>query len=341
MMSARTATLAFAFACGLLLPGCAGAPDAPIVPATTAVTAVDLDAFPGAARLLEGFDAATAQADWLSGDRALLALQLRKGQDVHRWLLHLEVMIGDVMHFRLADDTETPIRFSSSRTWDYWTTVDGERRQHTIASRMQLVVVRVHDEHGTQLGKSTVNLPADLLDAGLLPGIDAARAVYAEAPTASTPLATDEQQQAVRQMVQSTLALVAMLSIVQEDNVLADYFWQVVEKPSIWSVLTSFGVRASLVTALEQSLPASALPANLPDLGPAFVVPMRVEVNGSPALLADIVATASQRPFALCGGIVAATARHPSRPELQFDVQLLAAKLGTAPAKNTVKNEAK
>jgi len=327
------------------LTGCGAAPNAAIRPATTNSPHLAIDDFPGAARLLVGFDDVDSSADWNQQDRVLFALQLRKGETVTRWLLHLEVLVGDLLSIRLGDDAPNAVQWGSNRTWTYATTVDGVRQEHRLTSRLRPVIVRVHDEAGKQLGNSLVQLPADLLGTGLLPGIDAARVLYATAETdapGATPAAApgqhlprQEQERHVLAMVRSTLALMALLSIVQEDSVLADYFWQVIEKPSVWSVLSSFGVTASLVTALEQSVPATSLPPGLPDLGPTFVAPMRVEVNGSPALLADIVATQSARPYALCGGIVAATARHPSRPELQFDVQLLAARVGTTTAKAT------
>ncbi len=318
------------------LTGCGLAPDLPIKPAGGVWQHLQAADFPGAGRLLEGFDAPTADGEWLQQDRLLFALQLRKGETVHRWLLHLQVLIGDVMSTRLGDDQPTEIKLWNDRSWTYTTTVLGEKREKRVSSRMLPVVVRVHDEQGKQLGNSLVQLPADLLGAGLLPGIDAATTLYAGTDPEANPMPREQQEQHVDAMVRSTLALVALLTIVQEDNVLADYFWQVIEKPSIWSVVSSFGVSASLVTALEQSQPTTDLPPGMPTTSRAFIAPMRVEVNGTPALLADILATDASRPYALCGGMVAASARHPSRPDLHFDVQLLAARLGTERAKARV-----
>lgn len=314
---------------------CSSDPGRPLAPATTTSPRLSLDDYPGAARLLAGFDAPTDEGEWREKDRLLFGLQLRKGESQKRWLLHLEVLIGEALTTRLGDDSPGTIQLWNDRNWTYTTTVDGERREQRVTSRMLPVVVRVHDEQGKPLGNSLVQLPRDLLGAGLLPGIDAARTLYSGPEAAIAAMPRDQKEAHVSAMVRSTLALVALLSIVQEDSVLADYFWQVIEKPSIWSVVSSFGVSASLVTALEQSVPAIDLPPGMPTTGRAFVAPMRVEVNGSPALLADILATQAARPYALCGGMVAATARHPSRPDLQFDVQLLAARLGTARSKAT------
>lgn len=332
----RTAVAALLATCALT--SCSSSPDLPIRPASAAWQHLQAADFPGAPRLLDGFDAPTDDGEWMRKDRLLFALQLRKGETVHRWLLHLEVMIGDMTTMRLGDDRPSEVKLWNDRSWTYTTTVEGEKRQHVVTSRMLPVVVRVHDEQGKQLGNSLVQMPADLLGAGLLPGIDAARTLYGGTDPDAEHMPREQQEAHVTSMVRSTMALVALLTIVQEDSVLADYFWQVIEKPSIWSVVSSFGVSASLVTALEQSLPTDDLPPGMPDLGRAFVAPMRVEVNGSPALLADILATKAVRPYALCGGMVAASARHPSRPELHFDVQLLAARLG-ARSTGTVKSK--
>ncbi len=131
-------------------------------------------------------------------------------------------------------------------------------------------------------------------------------------------------------MAEGLIALIALLDVVQNDDVLEDYFWQVVQKPSVWSVIAALGVRASLNASLEKSVPIDRLPSHMPSHGRAFAMPLMVDVNDTPALVADVIAVESGRPFSLCGGIVAAAARHPSDPSLNFDVQLLAARLGRA-----------
>jgi len=45
-------------------------------------------------------------------------------------------------------------------------------------------------------------------------------------------------------------------------------------------------------------------------------------------LFVDLLASEASRPYALCGGIVAATARHPTRADVTFCMQLIAARCG-------------
>jgi hypothetical protein len=93
-------------------------------------------------------------------------------------------------------------------------------------------------------------------------------------------------------------------------------------------VVTSFGVKATMNMQFEQSVAATSLPSRLPPQTKAYVTPLRIDVNGGPALLADVVAVDSSRPYALCAGVVAAIAHHPSKPDVTFEIQLVSAKLG-------------
>jgi hypothetical protein len=165
-----------------------------------------------------------------------------------------------------------------------------------------------------------VPLPADLLSDGLLPAVQKGLALR---PAADAGQAVREED--IKPLVGAIIGMMALLNVVQEDKVLSEYFWQVVEKPGVFSVIANFGVKVSIRMPFENSLPVKELPAHLPVTGPAFAVPLQVDVNGNPALLVRILAADPARPYALCGGMVAATARHPTDPGLQFDVILLAA----------------
>ena len=158
----------------------------------------------------------------------------------------------------------------------------------------------------------------------LLPGIESALAHAAR----GSDFMSFENIDEVRPMAEGLISLIALLDVVQNDSVLEEYFWQVVQKPSIWSVIAGFGVRASLIASLEKSVLVPTLPRPLPYAGKAYAMPLRVDVNDSPALLADVIAVDAARPYALCGGIVAASARHPTDDSIAFDVQLLAARVG-------------
>jgi len=295
-------------------------------PSPTSVTDLSPAAFPGAANLLSGFDDRREATKWDRGDQLLFGLRLRKGDEVRHWLLHLEVLFGEVFLTSLDGQNPSTIEW---RSWDYYTTDEkGERKQIKLSSRMLPVKATVHDEHGKELGSSLVSLPVQLLGQGLLRAVDICIAHERASTTGKAPVAEADSQL----VIAAVFGMMSLLSVVQDDDVLADYFWQVIEKPSIWSVMTSLGVEASLSMPMQQSVPATILPPHLPPPGRAFVVPVRIDVNGNAALLVDVIATDPARPYALCGGMVSAVARHPTRTDLHFDVQLLAARVGTGKA---------
>lgn len=287
--------------------------------------------FPGAARVLAGIDAASDDDEWAVGDQLLFGLQLSKAGETRRWLMRLQVrrarldkQIGKV---HTSDGRDfPPIEFdaNSYTMMSYTAPVDGETRSFERVSLALPVAVTIFDADGSELGASEVLLPTEVLREGLLDAVAIARAHPALATGES---ATPEQ---LRQLVDSYMSLISLLNVVKEDSVLAQYFWQVVEKPSLWSALTHFGIDVSIDIQLQNSVAARAMPPLLPASERAVIVPVRIDVNGSPALSVDVLATDPRRPFSLCGGMVAASAHHPSDPSLHFDVQVLAARLGPA-----------
>jgi hypothetical protein len=55
-------------------------------------------------------------------------------------------------------------------------------------------------------------------------------------------------------------------------------------------------------------------------------LPIALEVNQAPALNLDLFVTESRPPFSLAGGLLGATASHPSNPSLDFSLLLLSAR---------------
>ncbi|HEU4418709.1 MAG TPA: formylglycine-generating enzyme family protein, partial [Planctomycetota bacterium] len=205
-----------------------------------------------------------------------------------------------------------------------------------VTSKILPVMATVCDEQGRKLTASVVKLPVRLLGRGVLPAIDCA--VAATQAQAQGSLSEPAREVALHPLIETTLGLMSLLNVVQENDELAEYFWQVVEKPSIWSVITGFGVKTTFSMGFERSVPAANLPPDLPGSDRAFVVPMQIDVNGSPALFLELTATDAARPYSLCGGIVAGIARHPTKTDHALELQLIAARLGTAkPAKLHVK----
>src|SRR5690606_8527762 len=105
----------------------------------------------------------------------------------------------------------------------------------------------VMDEHGAELGRSQPCLPRDFLSQGIASACKLVRSRMHSLARIGL-----EQGEAVydvinmRPLAEATVSAVALLQVVQEDSVLAPILWQVIEKPSVWSVITNLGVDVML-----------------------------------------------------------------------------------------------
>lgn len=297
----------------LVVAGCA----APTIVQPPAAQFVPLspDAFPGASRVLSGFDERSSDAQWQPHDQVLFAVQFEKDGEIVRWLLQLEAPVGHCIDAQITVPGEDAkgIGLEANRTATLTgKAADGTPREWKVTSRIATVAVRVLDAQGTLLAQSDLWLPADTIGRGLLRCIG---------PVENADL------QAWAEVI---ISVASFLDLLRDDDVLDDYFWQVIEKPSVWSVAANFGVSTSIdLNGLATSVPTH-VPPPVPAAEPAYSAPLQILVNGSPALYVDLLATDAQRPYAICGGVVAAAARHPTRADTTFRMQLLAARCGTA-----------
>ena len=149
--------LAWCFGTAACLSGCSGVPlsIAPVDPATTPT--LTLAEFPGA---VSAFDARSDDASWDAGDEVLFALRLRKGDEVHRWLLRLDVVLGERLIARVDGSSEQKIELWEDKTWTYQTTAAGKATEHKVTSKMLPIGVTVSDASGQLLAKSRVRLPS-------------------------------------------------------------------------------------------------------------------------------------------------------------------------------------
>jgi len=289
---------------GCVVMSCAAPPIVHPTP-TSHFAPLPLEEFPGALRLLSGFDPPTAEPNWRKGDQALFALRLDKGGEVRRWLLHLEAIVAK--QITLTDPSPTQ---------------EGDHLVVPMRPQSTDVTARVLDADGKLLTDTKVALPAGYLARGLLPAIDGAFA----AQDAKMP--ASRFAEFLRTDLGAYYTISALLDVVRKNEALDDYFWQVVDEPSVWSVIANLGVSIHVDLSFDKSVAAN-LPVPLPPVERAFAVPMRIDVNDAATLFVDLLATNSSRPYAICGGIVAAAAQHPTRPGTTFRLQLLAARCGS------------
>jgi hypothetical protein len=265
--------------------------------------------FPAPLHLLHGFDVGEHDGAWRPGDSVLYGLRLSRDGDVRHWLLRLELTEAEA---RADDGAElSPIEWSIR--------INGELQQ--FSSRQCRVIATVMDEYGAVLGRTEPTLPRDFLERGLA---DACRLVQSRSMRGRRLGRLDHID--VRPLAEATVSAVALLQIVQHDDVLSPLLWEVIEPPSLWSVVSHLGARIVLrprFHALVDML------SPVPELKvPAWRLPLALNVNDDPALLIELFVADPTPPFALCGGVLGATARHPSKPGLEFSLLLLSGRRG-------------
>lgn len=277
-----------------VLAGCAsGAVDPQW--ATREREVVAASAFVATADLPAGFDALAPGVGVAVGDAVLFGLRLQRGEHVRDWFLHVAV------------EALEPVS---------WTYEDGKTRE--------LVRVRsaVHAGDGELLGAETLKLERDFLERGL------ARACRGEGRQRGNIL-ENRGPEDWPESFRAQIALGQLLAIARKSPILRPLLYEVVDMPSLWSVITHLGARMSMKAHFDEvrvvageRLGGAAIPA--------WSLPHELLINGDPALHNHILVTDPHSPLALCAGIVAITSVHPTDPSRVFTMRLVAARRGKA-----------
>lgn len=279
----------FGAGAALLLAACAGTPGA--IDAAPTPANLTANEFPGAASVLTGFSPCD-DGEWRAGDAVLFGLRLRRDGELRRWLLRLEVV--------------QPTCDEEPRVWDIEVNGTPERFESALC-RLRATVC---DGDGIVLGESVVSAPRDFLANGFA---SVCASIVAGKPTTA------------REMAFGVVSAMALLETVRQDPALSPVFWAVVEKPSVWSLLGNLGV-SLLVRPDFESVAVRAAPDAAMPVATAFGVPVELQVNERPALLAELIVGAPHAPLGVGAGVLAAKARHPSVPGLEVELRLLAAR---------------
>ncbi len=267
------------------------------------------DRFPGAARLLSGFDPQDPSANDSIPESILFGLELDLRGRIQRWLLKIEVrepFAPGIIHQQIK---------APGGSLDY----DSRRRR---------VQVTLLDSAGKKLGGSTVYAPWDFLTQGFVCSCELAQLLVEAQPGdldyRGRKLARAE---AARQMFGGFATLTAFLRIIRENELLSSMLWKIIDRPSVFSILFHGGVSLSLNAQLTnaKTLPDSHLGGELSRLS-GYRTTLRLSANGSPVLDAIVWVTEPESPYRLSGGIVAIEGFRPSDPKVRFRMEILAAR---------------
>ncbi len=253
-----------------------------------------------------GFGAQRARGPELAaGDRVVFELTFTGTSQVAPRYLAFEVLGPSMQDGRQ--------RFSS-----FDATMDG--KPLTRSNALYRVRIELFGEQGVSLDTSEVEL-AESPGESHLAVCEAMQALGMALAAEGLPFDADgvrELQNRVPlleyryKVLGSVQALVSMLALAQDDDLLSDLLWDVVDKPSALSIIRSLGVDLSLSPLYhEASLELADLPGiELP--GPLRSLPLTITLNGEAALFMDLLVVEPAPPWTMTSGIVAFHGQHPT-----------------------------
>jgi hypothetical protein len=126
----------------------------------------------------------------------------------------------------------------------------------------------------------------------------------------------------------SDAALLSYFDIVGQTPGLKEIMFKTVDLPSIWSLVWHAGAQASISLPSGPVTPANAADCACPSNAPAYLMPMRIDLNGHHALNVVLLVTAPQPPLLACGGIVGLLAENPADNENYLTINVISARRG-------------
>ncbi len=128
-----------------------------------------------------------------------------------------------------------------------------------------------------------------------------------------------------RLVVGVSFALREFLRSALEVDAFKDVLFQVMVKPSLWSLVTGFGANAFLQYDQEDVRPVDGRALGL--ASPAYALPLKLHFNGKLALRATLVMTEARPPLQASAGIVAIASEHPTEAGKKLLIQMIAARV--------------
>jgi len=237
------------------------------------------------------------------------------------------------LHYLVITVAEPAIEDGQRQFSSFEVTLDGDSRE--LRSPLYEVDLGLFDQAGVaqeasrvRLGEGVVQdhveaclayeelermvLPATLDggdDAGIATAVDAAVAPFMESLTLSTQ------------------SLVSLFGLAQDDDLLADLLWSVVEKPNLLSLVLALGVDVSLRVEFDDAERVSADLSPAPEFPDQWRLPLSLWINEQLALELDLFVARPTPPLSVTGGVVALEGRHPTR-----DVTIYARLVGSSVA---------
>jgi hypothetical protein len=315
-------------AAGLAAAGCRStAPLSAVPPPMVTFEGAELaDArFAAGAALLSGFDA-LEDGPWKLGDSVLLGIGIERPGRAKELYLKITAM-PKFPEIRLGDES---LVFRDAMRVRY-TPHDSQADGGWVRLEYDLVPLQVElfDDSAKLIFKTISMMPEPCLRHGLIDNIELERSggsFYDELPPAEAGQDRIAGERQLR-LLAGWMALMRLPQFLHRES-MQGLVWDIVEKPSLLSVLRSGGV--SLGLAMQAKDAELVEP---PPLGAeiAYRVPLVVQVNDRPALECTLLLARATPPLGPCNGLLAIEGVNPKDSRKRLTVRLLAARRDQIP----------
>jgi hypothetical protein len=252
---------------------------------------------------LRGFAPLGGVAEFHSGGYAEWQLDVHEHGQTHTWLLTI-FQLGELE----SGGQELPTEV----------TLTSEGKAKPVLSSRATALVGIREVGNAKQDFQQVALPVRLLGQGVYGAAELLLRKLHDPADSWTAAERDRLSESVG------LLMLTMLTIRKHDQ-LEGLLWKIVQKPSVWSVVSNFGVTVNLSIDMDQARPvASELPGQLGDL-PALRFPMSLLVNDHTAIECEATVVPPLPPLHFCGGIIRLAGHHPRDPGRRFRLQLVGA----------------
>jgi hypothetical protein len=269
-------------------------------------------AFPGSASILDGFDLATSPEDWQIGDRVLVGVRVtnpRRGD-------------GETVRMLLIELTDrhnvTPlISFRAS---------PAGREPYSVTAGAYFTRLTIYDAEGRELSRGVGRFPDRIMGHGLYDG--AAPSVGRARDAAGNIDVSGLSDEAYERELLGWLSLFSFSTSLGKSTIFMPLVKDVLARPSWLRMLFNQDVELGMGEAHEVRLEAwapggSGVPVD------AVSMPLTCAIAGKRAAAARVQAARPVAPLGLTGGVVSVVGSNADKPDVRFEVRVLAAARGT------------
>jgi hypothetical protein len=255
------------------------------------------------------------------GDEVTACVQLRDAGRTRFWLVHL----------RIAEPTPKEIAAHPPMTRTMTATTG---RVYSFATGGGLAVdiqtlgpVEAGSSRPAAVKRARAFVSPDLLAIGLDQSCRAMLRLLAD-HKADAPGAQKLSESDERAVLGFFPALMTFFQTVEKSPGLRDILWDLIEKPSVWSVVKHRGVDLGLQLG-DNSIAIAALPAWSGPALPHYRMSFELRLNDVPALECSLFVTQPVPPLLTTAGIIGIVAQPPGKPEKQLEIRLVGSRRGS------------